>query len=297
MRSPEIPIVQEPRRNTSLPTEISREIREGRALAGDDFSDEQLSVWFAQEREAFYSQDCGNSIRDPWYAYMRYVNESLGFSKVEAETRDAGSILVLGPGSGLEIERFSRRNPGWSIYFLEASENFRIELKRKWPDSTIVDPQISGDILLDSGSQDIVCAFSVLHHIPNVSKVVRESFRVVRPGGHFLVREPCSSMGDWRCARSATPNERGISRSLLMTIAANAGFRVMSKPVPILLEPINRIVRKTIGYSMLPFSVLYALDRSLSFIFSANDHYWRDKWYKKIGPSSYFYVFQKPPMA
>lgn len=27
---------------------------------------------------------------------------------------------------------------------------------------------------------------------------------------------------------------------------------------------------------------------------SKNDYYWRDAWYKRVGPSAYFYVFRKP---
>lgn len=278
---------------TSLPKEISQEIKDGAVLAGDNFTEKQLRIWFAQEQEAFYEADAGNSETDPWYAYMRYVNEILGFPKITKSEDLSKSILVLGPGSGKEVELFADENAGWTLNFLEASLNFKEELIRKFPRSVIVDPVISGNISLRDCSQDVVCAFSVLHHIPNVSHVVREISRITKPGGLFLVREPCSSMGDWRYPRSATPNERGISRSLLIAIAQKAGFELSSKPIPILFEPINKILKKTIGFSLIPFSLLYLVDRLASMVVSFNDYYWRDTWYKKVGPSSYFYVFRK----
>lgn len=108
-----------------------------------------------------------------------------------------------------------------------------------------------------------------------------------------MFREPCSSMGDWRHPRSATPNERGISRKLLVDIANRAGFLVERDPIPVLLEPINTLLKKTIGFKRVPFPVLYRIDRMLSGLVSLNDYYWRDSWLKKIGPSSYFYLFRK----
>src|SRR5262249_2735244 len=153
---------------------------------------------------------------DPWYRYMRFVNEALGFSRVGPMAGQPQSVLGIGPGSGTEIFDFAQRHPHWQLHFLEASEQFPASLQRRWPTATVMLPQASGEIQLDSGSQALVCAFAVLHHIPNVSKVMREVARVLSTGGYFLTREPCSSMGDWRKLRSATPNERGIGRELLL---------------------------------------------------------------------------------
>ena len=280
-------------RKSSLPTQISDEIKLGKVLVGDEFTEPQLAEWVRQEQEAFYDGDAGNSDVDPWYSYMRHVNDVLGFSKIRGVTQ-SGSILVLGPGSGVEVDRFASEHPQWSLHFLEASVNFRSRLREKWPASVIIEPLVSGDISLETNSIDIVCAFSVLHHIANVSKTLRETFRVMRPGGFVFIREPCSSMGDWRFARSATPNERGISRDLLVSMALATGFDLARPPTPVLFEPINKVLKKTIGYSAIPFGVLYAIDRALSSLAALNDYYWRDTWYKKIGPSSYFYVFRKP---
>lgn len=269
---------------TSLPLEISDAIKDGNLLVGDDFSADQLEQWFNQEKEAFFTGDAGNSYVDPWYTYMRYVNEALGFSCVG----DSGKMLVLGPGNGAEVSRFKE----WSLTFVEASDNFKSVLRERFPTSVVIHPQPSGQMALPNESQDVVCAFSVLHHIPNVSAVIREVSRVTKPNGIFLVREPCSSMGDWRYPRSATPNERGISARLLGKIASDYDFQLERK-TPILFEPINKLLKKTIGFQMIPFGILFAVDRFISSVVALNDHYWRDTFLKKIGPSGYFYVFRK----
>jgi SAM-dependent methyltransferase len=278
---------------TSLPFEVDRPIRDGTRLVGDDFAEQQLALWFSQEQEAFHSTDAGNSEEDPWYAYMRYVNEVLGFSAIRGKTNSPNAMLVLGPGSGTEVQQFAQTHPGCKLSFLEASRSFQALLRERFPSSNIVEPKFTGEIALADQTQDIVCALSVLHHIPNVSKVLREISRVTRKGGFLILREPCSSMGDWRYPRSATPNERGISQYLLVRIAEHAGFVLQNQPVPVLLEPINKFLKKTIGFKRISFRALYRVDRVLSLLVSVNDHYWRDSWFKKIGPSSYFYLFRK----
>ncbi len=279
--------------STSLPAKITPEIRDGSHLVGDDFTAAQLQCWFSEEQEAFFEGDSGNSEEDPWYAYMRYVNRVLGFSAVKEKMTQADNMLVLGPGSGKEVEEFAVEHPDCRLHFLEASENFQRILKERFPSSRIVVPQFSGDIALADNTQNFVCAFSVLHHIPNVSKVINEIGRVMRQGGLLMVREPCSSMGDWRGPRSATPNERGISRALINHFAERAGFELERAPTPILLEPLNKIFKKSLGLKVIPHPALYAVDRVLSRILSFNDYYWRDTFYKKLGPSSYFYLFRK----
>jgi len=279
---------------TSLPSELTPEVRQGLSLAGDDYSGEQLVAWFEQEKEAFFHDNDGNSEIDSWYAHMRYVNERLGFSELRSSATSF-SVLVLGPGSGIEVENIAARNPHWLFSFVEASENFRQHLKVKHPGSRIVAAQVSGDIDLASDTEDAACAFSVLHHIPNVSHVVREVFRVLKAGGIFLVREPCSSMGDWRFPRSATPNERGISRNLLISIARKAGFELVGgRPTPVLLSPLNGIFKRLHLQGFMGGAPFYWLDRLSSQLVALNDHYWRDTWWKRIGPSAYFYVFKKP---
>jgi SAM-dependent methyltransferase len=278
---------------TSLPNDVSPAIKAGLHLAGNDFVGEQLNKWFFEEKEAYYCGNNGNSETDNWYAYMRLVNEALGFSRVTFIKDAKQSLLVLGPGSGIEIDKFASAHTDWTLFFLEASDSFKTELKKKYPSSQIVEPTTIGDIQLPSSSQDVVCAFSVLHHIPNVEHVIREAFRVLKPGGLFLVREPCSSMGDWRHPRDATPNERGMSSFWLTNTSKLIGFQIEEKPIPILFSPLNTILKKIRFDILFPTFGFYFLDRMVSKFLELNTHYWRDTWYKKMAPSAYFYVLRK----
>ena len=200
--------------NTSLPLVVSKDIKIGHVLAGDDLQGEALSNWYAQEEEAFAGKDISLSLTDtdPWYAYMRYVNNKLIFNRLGQLFGDCGSILFVGPGNGKEAEIISQLYPNWAIYFLEASADLRKSLKKKFAASVILKPNTNGTILLDDGSIDVVCAFSVLHHIANVSAHLAEFERILANRGRIFVREPCSSMGDWTKVRKTTPNERGISK-------------------------------------------------------------------------------------
>lgn len=278
-------------RNTSLPQELFDAVRSGHELAGDSLRGDALVRWYEQEKEAFFEGGADSGPSDPWYAYMRFVNDRLVFR--ELERRDQGDILFLGAAEGTEAVDFHRRRPAWRLHFLEASDNFRARLTAQFPGAAIIEPDPAGRMPIADASLDAVCAFCVLHHIANVSEVLGEVARVLKRGGQFFVREPCSSMGDWRGPRSATPNERGISRHWMIRTAAEVGLSPHDRPIPVVFEPINKTLVRTIGYRLVPRQILYVVDRLLSALVALNDHYWRDTTLKKIGPSSYHYRFRK----
>jgi SAM-dependent methyltransferase len=278
---------------TSLPNKISSGIKSGEILAGDSFSGNELRIWYEQEKEAYYAAESQTAYEDPWYKYMRYTNEKI-FFRIIPKNLNSGSIMFLGAGSGIEANNFYQLNPDWKLNFIESSDDFKSVLLSNFIGSDVIDSSIEGKINLESNSNDIVCAFCVLHHIANVTDVINEIYRVTKPGGLFFVREPCSSMGDWRFQRSATPNERGISKKFMIKAATEAGFNVKKNPVSIVFEPINKLLSKIGILEIIPLQLIYFLDRLLSWILSFNDLYWRDRFYKKFGPSSYAYIFQKP---
>lgn len=287
-----------------LPTDITPEIKNGCALAGDDYDQEKLKRWYAVEAETEYDVINNNSApligeekgNDVWHQYARMVNENLGFSKMVFDKNASISLLVLGPASGEEIEKFVDEHKEINLNFIEASQSYQSILRKKYPESNIFAPSISGDIELEDGTQNVVIAFSVLHHIANVSFVLSEIFRVMAKNGFLLIREPCSSMGDWRYHRKLPSlNERGISYSWMMKKAKEVGFVTMCKPVPILYAPFHTFLNRTHLGDFLPLNWYYFIDRTVSYAARICDYYWRDVFYKKFGPSSYFYVFLKKP--
>ena len=278
---------------SSLPENPSPAIRNGQVLIGEYFSDAQLKLWFNQEENAFYAASNGTTVADPWYAYMRYVNVRLGIQRITSMCPLSVHLVSLGPGDGSELPDVLREIDVAKITLVEASTHFQSELKNRYPIANIVSPTHTGTLDIDNETVDVLIAFGVLHHIPNPSKIIAESSRVLKSGGFLITREPCSSMGLWSLGRAATPNERGIPSKLLLKYAADSKLQAIGKPIPIMFEPINKLLKKTIGFRFIHFALLYFIDRLISMLVSFNDHYWRDTWLKKIGPSSYFYVFRK----
>ena len=181
----------------------------GEILYGDDFSAEQIALWFEDEREGYfnlnYDTDNLNGAAGPVYAYEQLAEQHC-FKWLPR--REFGSALGIGSAHGAELKPILKRSQ--SVTVLEPSDGFASEAIDGKP-VTYVKPRASGIMPFDSASFDIVVCFSVLHHIPNVSTVVHEMFRVLKPGGYALLREPTHSMGDWRRPRRGlTKRERGI---------------------------------------------------------------------------------------
>jgi SAM-dependent methyltransferase len=118
----------------------------------------------------------------------------------------------FGAGSGRWA---SRLIPYFSlVYALEPSDGASTVLKNKFSgEAKIVVLQESvGANSIPLESLDLAMSLGVLHHIPNVTKVLSEMIRVLKVGGVLLIREPIHSMGDWNSPRfGLTKNERGIS--------------------------------------------------------------------------------------
>lgn len=278
--------------NTSLPDEITLEIKSGITLAGDDYSIEKLKIWYEQEENAYFDSESDTGEIDQWYQYAYFVNKKLLYSKIPSSI-DKPCIAFLGPGTGEEAWDLYQSLPSSSLIFIESSKDFQKILSNKFPDSSIVNPLISGDIDLEDSSVDIFCTFSVLHHIANVSHVMEEIYRVLKPGGKLLIKEPCSSMGDWRFPRTTCPNERGISPKFFQQSAEKIGFSSKLEKSPIIFDPLNKFLKKFNLYNFLSFQTIYIIDTIISKILALNNFYWRDSFFKKLGPSNFVYTLTK----
>ena len=100
-------------------------------------------------------------------------------------------------------------------------------------------------------------------------------------------------MGDWRKERSATPNERGLSKEFVLASLTKCGLKKIIDPIPIAFEPINKIFVKLKIIKFIPIPFIYYLDRFISKLLAFNNHYWRDTTLKKFGPSSFSYMFKR----
>jgi len=247
----------------------------GEVLYGDDFNYEKIKEWFEDEKEG-YSEIIGKN-----YTYGEHeLNKFYGFNKLKKNNFD--KVLLFGGAFGFEILPIIEKIK--EIYIAEPSKKLRKD-KLKGKTLKYVIPSIESKLSFHADSFDLITCFGVLHHIPNVSSVIKELVRVLKPGGFLLIREPIISLGDWtRERKNLTKRERGIPVHLLKKIILNENLRIVyAKKV---IFPITRRISLNNRFIIL-------LDSLLSTLFSWNYHYHPRNIFQKLQPGSIFFVLRK----
>jgi SAM-dependent methyltransferase len=191
------------------------EYSDGKTLCGDDFSSDQIEAWFRDEEEAYYRLP---EERAPGVYAYHARNWRHGFGHLPSLSFE--HVLCLGGAYGDELRPILDRTK--KVTILEPASEFQN------PRFEYVKPDISGRMPFGDNSFDLVTCFGVLHHIPNVSAVVREMARCTKPQGWQLICEPVHSMGNWdRPRRLLTARERGIPPAILRKIVVDAGLQIV----------------------------------------------------------------------
>ncbi|MDR2969019.1 MAG: class I SAM-dependent methyltransferase [Tannerellaceae bacterium] len=256
----------------------------GNALWGDAFSLEEIKAWYNAEAEAYadlYGLDSvktyGSHRADIFYGY-KHLGKNTVFE----------NVLGIGSSWGYEFLPVIDRIKHLTI--LESSTQTRSETLGKITPK-YMQPNIDGTIDLPDACFDLITCFSVLHHIPNVTFVLNELFRVLKPGGYLLLREPVISMGDWRTARPGlTANERGIPKDYLLKIIEDANMTVVKKSCCSFIS--SFLIRNGFKHSDKKW-YLY-IDKFLSNLFAFNVHYHAKNKRQRISPMALFCVLKKP---
>jgi SAM-dependent methyltransferase len=265
----------------------------GRTLYGDGFSSDQIREWYASEVSGYFDLLANHyKITDADNKYDYEYDALNHFHAIgRLLNRQFDTCLALGCAAGDDIAPLAPV-VGRFIAIEPAEKWWHDEIGGK--PATYMRPSAIGTIELDSGTVDLATSFGVLHHIPNVSYVVGEIARVLKRGGVFVLREPISSMGDWRKARAGlTANERGLPIEWFESLASTTGFRILARRV-CMFGPLSTIAKK-LGIS-LPFArmPIVKLDWLISEASRWNARYWRDTFAKKLAPSSAFWVLERP---
>lgn len=258
----------------------------GRRLLGDDFIEAEIAEWYADEAEA-YATLIGTGDRSYEY-YYHELNRRHGFSRIGNQRFRA--VCGIGSAYGEEFRPIIDRID--KITILDPSDAFETSSIGGVPVS-YHKPEISGHIPFPNESFDLVTCFGALHHIPNVTYVVSEIGRILEPSGYALIREPSSSMGDWRQSRPGlTKRERGIPDHIMEAALSKAGLKIIYVS-PCMLVPLSKLVQRmtrAIYYNTAPLVQLDAIASRLTWW---NAAYFRDAWWKKIAPGSTFWVARK----
>jgi 2-polyprenyl-3-methyl-5-hydroxy-6-metoxy-1,4-benzoquinol methylase len=153
-------------------------------------------------------------------------------------------------------------------------------------------PTILGNIEFQDSVFDLIVCLGTLHHIPNVSKIIKELYRVAKPGGITIIREPIISMGDWRSARKGlTKRERGIPKDIFQKMITDAGFKVVKRKY--CFSPVTTHAGLLMKSSVYNKACFVLMDEVISNLFSKNIRYHRTKKLENLAPISVFYVLTK----
>lgn len=255
----------------------------GKKIYGDDFGPEQIAEWFQREEQAYFhlATDGGK------YEYTYHaLNVRNGFRWLPKGK--IGRVLGMGSAYGHElvpvldrIERITILDPG----AFDSTELNGVPIDRSVPN-------VDGGIAMPDQSFDLITCFGVLHHIPNVSRVVREMYRCLRPGGFALIREPIISMGDWRNPRPGlTPCERGLPLPIFQIVLKDAGFKVIREQKCV-FSALSMLERKT-KRRFLNSPAWVALDSMVCSLPIWSKVYHARSAFQKIRPLAVYYVLQR----
>lgn len=264
-----------------------KEYLEGKKLYGDDFSIEEIMRWYNDEKEA-YAELGAADLNSYKYAYHA-LNEELGFNYLD-KNKKFDNVLSFGGAWGFELLPIIDRIK--NITIIDSSEKFgNNQILKK--NIKYFNPSITGKITFDNECFDLITCFGTLHHIPNVSYVLSEIIRVLRPSGYLLIREPIISMGDWTKERSkgVTKRERGIPLNIFKDLITIDKIFIVSQKLCV-FAPLAKLGRK-FKIEIYNNKYFVKIDKILSNLFSFNYSYHPKSNFQKIRPTSIFYVLQK----
>lgn len=255
---------------------------DGKVLYGDDFSPEELEAWFLDEAEAYYNLPQDQRIG--LYSYHAR-NWRHGFRYLPSSPFE--HVLCLGGAFGDELQPVLSRSK--KVTVLEPAGGFQN------PRFEYVAPNSSGRFPFADYSFDLVTCFGVLHHIPNVSTVIREMARCTKPAGWQLICEPCHSMGNWERPRfMLTPRERGIPAALMRRFILNSGLQIVRerKCMFSLTSRLQYLLHKEQFVYNVPW--ITALDDYICRLPIWSKRYHATNVFQKLRSLAVFFVLQKP---
>lgn len=265
---------------------------EGKKLYGDDFSIEEIKKWFKEEEEGYSNLDSRElDLLDKDIYLYENINKVHGFKYLE-EGRTYKNVLGIGSATGHEFLPILHTIE--NLYILEPSEKLQGQ-KIKDKKINYVKPEIDGTMIFEDGFFDLVTSFGVLHHIPNVSDVMKEIHRTMNKDGIFLLREPIVSMGDWRQPRYAlTKNERGIPKPFFDKKIRELDFEVVSENYCFTLSTLfSRLTKSILSKPIYAYKQYVYFDKIVSSMFKNNIKYHTENKFQRLFPQSVYFVLKK----
>ncbi|HEU4778889.1 MAG TPA: class I SAM-dependent methyltransferase [Steroidobacteraceae bacterium] len=261
-----------------------KEFFSGMRLYGDDMDEAGVLAWYRDEERAYY--ELWGQNRDRGFYDYHALNTRHGFRHLPVGS--LGRLLSFGGANGEEVRPIAARAS--SVVLVDPTDygtrelaGTKVEYRR---------PNSLGALPADDGEFQALTCFGVLHHIPDVTRVVREFARSLSPGGIALIREPIVSMGDWRRPRRGlTSRERGIPLQLFDEMIRSAGFEVLRRQRCV--HPLTPRVARVLGVNAYNSPQLVALDMALCTLPPWRTRYHAFRWWQRLRPAAVAYVLRK----
>ena len=142
------------------------------------------------------------------------------------------SLLDVGCGTGFLINMLAEQHKADYVGLDLSTEMIRMAEKKQIPGARFINGT-ADNLPFPDASFDIVTCSQSFHHYPYPEKAMQEAFRVLKPGGIYILSDTgVGGLGGWidnhilfRLARSGdchTTNRKGIAR-----VMEHAGFSVI----------------------------------------------------------------------
>jgi len=176
---------------------------------------------------------------------------NLRFLAAAGEPARGERVLEIGPGKGRLLRRF--RDAGAAAVGVELNPEM-IAAGRRLHGALPVARGHAEDLPFGDGTFDAVVCFDVFEHVPDSDRFLRETRRVLRPGGRVLLQTPNKwlnvifetfryrSFTAWRADHCALHSYRQLRRRLRRN-----GFEPEFLPIPVVNEWYRRKVRAVLG--------------------------------------------------
>ncbi len=159
--------------------------------ANDEYKEQTQDQWNNDPCGSHYVEDAKEHTLE-WYLQVeRYRYDEYGPwmpEDMEFSRHSGKKLLEIGAGIGTDLSQFAKNGAEVTDIDLSAGhlalakENFEL----RGLDGTFVHHDAE-TLPFDDNTFDVVYSNGVIHHTPNTSKVVREIYRVLKPGGKVII--------------------------------------------------------------------------------------------------------------
>lgn len=255
-----------------LPAPTEAELS-GHSLYGEGLDQAALAEWLAAEAEG-YAGLIGEAAESRTAALTRH------HMLPHLPPGRFAVALALGPGTGGDYAALTGR-VGRYVAIEPARSLWRPDLAGA--PAEFREPGLRGRLDLPDAGIDLAAGFGVLHHVPNVSEVLAEVARVLRPGAPLLLREPVGWLGDFRRPRPGlTRHERGIPHGLMDRMLVAAGFTIAARSFASFPGP--RELASRLGQNPWDSARWVRVDSLLARCMAWNVRYRRERLIDKLAP-------------